>query len=85
VLQVEDPDICPVAVPGRDEGETRAVGRESGGIVDRRSGDQGLGAGAVKAGAEDVRLTRPIASMMPFEPEPGIEPGTVFCAVARDA
>ena len=24
-------------------------------------------------------------SMMPFEPEPGTEPETVFCATARDA
>ena len=109
------------------------VRRKTGCVVDRWAGDQGLDAGAVKAGAEDVRLTRPIAldvnttlflsavkhalcsktgscrslcspvpsalamyssadegpirfmSMKPFEPEPGVEPGTVFCATARDA
>jgi hypothetical protein len=60
-LQIKDPDIRSIAIAGRDEGEMRSVGREGGRVVDCGAGDQGLYASAVKTGAEEVRLTRPIA------------------------
>ena len=60
-LEIEHPDVGAIAVAGRDESETRAVGREHGRILDGRAGDHRLDAGAVEARAEHIRLPGAVA------------------------
>src|SRR5436309_6899747 len=52
---VKNPDIRPIAIARRHEGEARAIRRKRSRVVNRGGGDQGLGAGAVRATTEDVR------------------------------
>ncbi len=58
--QVHDPDIGTVAIARGNKGQTRAIGRQDGGVVHRWMADQGCDIGSVRTGAEYVRLSQPV-------------------------